>query len=129
MWWIVPVGIVVYIIIRFVIDSNEQSSEMEKSGGMKVKYATLIDGLLQQVPNIKIQKETPTCIELSANFMVEGMSGTYYVFINHLFNNKLNVQIWVKPWNAQQVKLIDNMFEQNMPQGEILRALVAFMGL
>lgn len=129
MWWIVPVGIVVYIIIRFVIDSNEQSSEMEKSGGMKVKYATLIDGLLQQVPNIKIQKETPTCIELSANFMVEGMSGTYYVFINHLFNNKLNVQIWVKPWNAQQVKLIDNMFEQNMPQGEILRALVEFMGL
>ena len=119
----------VYIIIRFVIDSNEQSSEMEKSGGMKVKYATLIDGLLQQVPNIKIQKETPTCIELSANFMVEGMSGTYYVFINHLFNNKLNVQIWVKPWNAQQVKLIDNMFEQNMPQGEILRALVEFMGL
>lgn len=82
MWWIV-VGIIVFIIIKFVNDSNKQANAVAKQGGMRTKYSTLVKFLLNQDPHARIIQETSTFISVGAS----GMSGSTVFFIQQTYGS------------------------------------------
>lgn len=127
-WWIIIVGIVIYIIIRFAIDYAKMNSGMKKKGGIRAVYATLINGLISKYPNIKVVKETPTSIEFNLNFTTCGLNGIYGIFVNYAFD-ALNVQIFLKPGSAKPAKLIDKDFDHSFTQEQILDAITEFIGV
>ncbi|HJG14286.1 MAG TPA: hypothetical protein K8V07_20480 [Bacteroides xylanisolvens] len=81
MWWIIVIGIVVIMLIRFANDSNKQANAIIKQGGMKVKYKTLINYLLSQDPNAKIVQETNTLISIG----LLGISGSTIFIVSQAY--------------------------------------------
>ena len=81
MWWIIVIGIVVIMLIRFANDSNKQANAVIKQGGMRVKYKTLVNYLLKQDPNAKITQETNTLITIG----LYGISGSTVFIISQAY--------------------------------------------
>ena len=63
--------IIVIMIIRFAKDSFQQSDKVIKEGGMRKKYATIVNWVLDSHPDAKISNETNTSIMVG----VKGVSG------------------------------------------------------
>lgn len=64
--------IIVIMIIRFAKDSYRQSDKVTKEGGMREKYATIVNWMLNSHPDAKVSNETSTAIMVG----VKGVSGT-----------------------------------------------------
>ncbi|WP_288316090.1 hypothetical protein [uncultured Mediterranea sp.] len=64
MWWILFIGLIVFIGIKFIIDYNKQANYVAKQGGMKRKYGTLINYLLALHEENRILQEGTTHIRL-----------------------------------------------------------------
>lgn len=64
MWWIIIIGIVLFIIIKFVSDRNEQADAVAKQGGMRKKYRTLVNYALAGHANSHIISEDGTVITI-----------------------------------------------------------------
>ena len=62
MIWIIVIGTVVFILGRFLFDTNQQANQVKKEGGMRVKYKILIDELLSGDPKTQVFKETSSSI-------------------------------------------------------------------
>lgn len=60
--------VVVYVLIKFFNANDEQSAKVQSVGGMKVKYATLINKIMAADPKFKIVDSGKTHITI-------GMSG------------------------------------------------------
>lgn len=55
MVWVIIIGLVVFIIYKFLSDRNKLLNNIAREGGMKFKYRILIEGLLEG-PNAKIEE-------------------------------------------------------------------------
>lgn len=75
MWWIIIIGIVVIMLIRFASDYNKQANTVIKQGGMRGKYKTLINHILRQDSSARIIQETNTFISVG----LTGISWLYYI--------------------------------------------------
>ena len=64
MWWIIIIGIVLFIIIKFVSDRNKQADAVAKQGGMRKKYRTLVNYALAGHANSHIISEDGTGITI-----------------------------------------------------------------
>lgn len=53
MIWIIVIGVIAFIVIKFFLDWNKQSSKLATEGGVKTKYSKLIE-LLQSNSSPKI---------------------------------------------------------------------------
>lgn len=53
MIWIIVIGIIVFVVVKFLLDWNRQSSKLATQGGVKTKYSKLIE-LLQSNSSPKI---------------------------------------------------------------------------
>lgn len=91
MWWMVIIAAIVFMVIKFVYDSNKQADAVAKQGGMRVKYATLINYLLSSDPKCRIIQETSTFISVG----VSGISGSTAFFIQQTFGT-VTIQYKVK---------------------------------
>ncbi len=87
MWWVIIIGIVVAVIIKFAYDSNKQAESVSKQGGMRIKYRTLINYVLESDSKAKIFKETSTFISVG----VSSLGGTTVFLIQQTFG-KVNIQ-------------------------------------
>lgn len=85
--WIVITIIVVGIIGKFLYDRNQQSSKIQKEGGMAHKYRTIIDILMSGDPNSKIYKILSDTVTLG----VSSSGGTTLFILTQTFG-KLTVQ-------------------------------------
>ncbi len=83
--------IVVGIIIKFAADSTKQSSEVKSQGGMRKKYATLINHILSSDPKAKIFQEENTFISAG----VSGIAGSTIFYIQQTYGN-VTIQYEVK---------------------------------
>jgi len=83
--------IVVGIIIKFAADSTKQSSEVKSQGGMRKKYATLINHILRSDPKAKIFQEENTFISAG----VSGIAGSTIFYIQQTYGN-VTIQYEVK---------------------------------
>ena len=65
MLWIVIIAIVVIVMIRFASDNNKQANAVAKQGGMRKKYAVLIN-CLTEGQNCRILQEGGTYIRVGS---------------------------------------------------------------
>ncbi len=87
--WTTILAIITFIIIRFFYDKSKQTSKIALEGGVRIKYAELIEILLNIDPRMKIFQETTDSISLG----VTSSGGTTIFYITQTFN-KVTVE-WV----------------------------------
>ena len=83
--------IVVVIIIKFARDSAKQSYDIKSQGGVRKKYATLIELIMSGDSRSKIFQETNTFISVG----VSGAAGSTIFYIQQTFGN-VTIQYEVK---------------------------------
>lgn len=62
MWWIIIIGVILFVIIKFASDNNKQANAVAKQGGMRNKYRTLVDFALAGHQHSHIVREDGTSI-------------------------------------------------------------------
>ncbi len=62
MWWVIIIGVILFIIIKFASDNNKQANAVAKQGGMRNKYRTLVDFALSGHQHSHIVREDGTSI-------------------------------------------------------------------
>lgn len=80
--WII-VGLIAFSIIKFLISANKQAEEVTKQGGMRVKYRTLVNHVLNSDPKAKIFQETSTLISVG----VSSIGGSTVFYIQQAFGD------------------------------------------
>ena len=78
MWWIIILGLIVFVMIKFASDNHEQSSAVAKQGGMRKKYKRLVDFVLAGNEKAQIMREDGT--SLTVGCVSPGVS-TYFDII------------------------------------------------
>ena len=114
------------LVIRFVIDNNKQKSSIKAVGGMRTKYATLVNACLQS-SNSKILQEMPTFISIGGELVEQGIHVNYAFWIQHTFNNKLNVKYILKVPNTPQKTIDEWNFEQTADQELMVKCLSKYI--
>lgn len=71
MWWILILAIIAWSLFRFFSDSSKQKEKMEKIGGVKEKYSTLVNYFLSGDSKCRIIQETSVFIRMG----VSGLDG------------------------------------------------------
>ena len=117
--WTIIIVIVVFIIGKFVYDSIKQSGEMKAQGGVRTKYAHLIQLLLDSDPRARIIQETNTFV----NVGISGPAGAQSFFLQQTFG-KLTVQIVIKNNPLLGDMTIERTFPENMDQDEMSKELM-----
>lgn len=122
MWIIVLITLVGLIIGKFVYDNIRQNSAMKKAGGMAVKYAELVDACLA-CDGAGILKEKLTFISIGGKVVKHGITVYYAFWIQHTFNNTINVKYVLKGVNMPQRIVQQWNFSQHIPQEEMIKAM------
>lgn len=126
MWIIVLITIVGLIIGKFVYDNIRQNSAMQKAGGMAVKYAELADACLA-CDGAGILQEKLTYISIGGKVVKHGITIYYAFWIQHIFNNTLNVKYVLKGADMPQRIVQQWNFPQHLPQGEMIKAMKKYL--
>ena len=99
---------------------------MKAAGGMRTKYATLVNACLQS-SNSKILQETPTFISIGGELVEQGIHVNYAFWMQHTFNNKLNVKYILKAPNTPQKTIEEWNFEQTTDQELMVKCLNKYL--
>lgn len=83
MWWIIIIGIILYVIIKFASDSNKQADAVAKQGGMRKKYKQLVDFALAGHDQSHVVREDGTSITVGCR----SAGGSTYFDIVQGFGN------------------------------------------
>lgn len=117
--WTVIIVIIVFIIGKFVFDSINQSNEMKAQGGVRTKYAHLIQLLLDSDPRVRVIQATNTFV----NVGISGSAGAQSFLLQQTFG-KLTVQIAIKNNPLLGDMTIERTFPEDMDQGEMIKELM-----
>lgn len=105
------------MLVKFTNDSNKQANAVIKQGGMRRKYKTLINYLLNQDANAKIIQESNTLISIG----LSGISG-YTVFLISQAYGKVHIQ-----WKANSSVLgnhkLEWYFDEFLDQAKIIEKI------
>ena len=117
--WTFIFSIIIIIIGKFIFDSFIQSKKMKEQGGMRKKYAQLIQLILDADPRVKIIQETNTFI----NIGISGAAGAQSFLLQQTFGT-LTVQIIIKNNPLLGNMKIERTFPENMDQKIIMEQLL-----
>ena len=117
MWGFI-ITLVVLIILKFLYDTFKQSSKITSEGGVRIKYATLIEYFLSAHENSRVFQETNTFVSVG----VSGMGGSQIFSIYPSYGNiTITMQIknnpimgnlkkeWTFPEHMNQEDMIINI--------------------
>lgn len=84
MWWIIIIGILGYVIYKFISDNEKLKQSLDKSGGMQEKYAVLLSYLMSS-PSSKITQLSRDSIDVQTNTDYF----QHYFSLLHAFDNNV----------------------------------------
>lgn len=117
--WTFIIIVIGLIVGKFIYDSLSQNKEMKNQGGVRTKYAKLVQALLDSDPRARIIQETNTFV----NVGVSGPAGSQSYFLQQNFG-KLTVQIVVKNNPLLGNMTIERSFPEDMDQDEMINELM-----
>ena len=116
---ILIIFLIVLIVAKFIFDSIKQSKEMKLQGGIRNKYAKLIQMISDSDKRIRIIQETSTFV----NVGISGPAGAQSFLLYQTYG-KLTVQIVIKNNPLLGNMKIERSFPEDMDQEEIMKELI-----
>ena len=105
---------ILYLLIRFFIDLIRQKRKVQKEGGMRVKYAKLVEWIMQEYPGSRIIQEESTFLNVGAL----GMAGTTVFWLTQTWGK---VTIQYKSTNTLMgTTKLEWEFHEDMPQEQMI---------
>lgn len=105
---------ILYLLIRFFIDLIRQKRKVQKEGGMRVKYAKLVEWIMQEYPSSRIIQEESTFLNIGAL----GMAGTTVFWLTQTWGK---VTIQYKSTNTLMgTTKLEWEFHEDMPQEQMI---------
>ena len=105
---------ILYLLIRFFIDLIRQKRKVQKEGGMRVKYAKLVEWIMQEYPSSRIIQEESTFLNVGAL----GMAGTTVFWLTQTWG-KVTIQYKSTNTLMGTIKL-EWEFHEDMPQEQMI---------
>lgn len=116
MIWIIIVAIIVFIAFKIGSTSGQVVGSVNNSGGMRVKYARLLENILGGHKDSKVFVETRTYLRAG----VSNYGGTTLVHIQQSTGNKVIIQYEVKDNPAVPAFQLEWVFPDDMDQDEMM---------
>lgn len=117
MWWVIIIGVIAIMFIKFANDSNKQANAVIKQGGMRRKYKTLINHILNQDANARIIQESNTLISIG----LSGISGSTVFLISQAYG-KVHIQ-WKANSNVFGNHQLEWYFDEFLDQAKIIEKI------
>lgn len=116
MIWIIIVAIIVFIAFKIGSTSGQVVGSVNNSGGMRVKYARLLENILSGHKDSKVFVETRTYLRAG----VSNYGGTTLLHIQQSTGNKVIIQYEVKDNPAVPAFQLEWVFPDDMDQDEMM---------
>lgn len=116
MIWIIIVAIIVFIAFKIGSTSGQVVGSVNNSGGMRVKYARLLENILGGHKDSKVFVETRTYLRAG----VSNYGGTTLFHIQQSTGNKVIIQYEVKDNPAVPAFQLEWVFPDDMEQNEMM---------
>lgn len=116
MIWIIIVAIIVFIAFKIGSTSGQAVGSVNNSGGMRVKYARLLENILGGHKDSKVFVETRTYLRAG----VSNYGGTTLFHIQQSTGNKVIIQYEVKDNPAVPAFQLEWVFPDDMDQNEMM---------
>lgn len=116
MIWIIIVAIIVFIAFKIGSTSGQVVGSVNNSGGMRVKYARLLENILGGHKDSKVFVETRTYLRAG----VSNYGGTTLFHIQQSTGNKVIIQYEVKDNPAVPAFQLEWGFPDDMDQDEMM---------
>ena len=116
MIWVIIVAIIVFIAFKIGSTSGQVVGSVNNSGGMRVKYARLLENILGGHKDSKVFVETRTYLRAG----VSNYGGTTLFHIQQSTGNKVIIQYEVKDNPAVPAFQLEWVFPDDMDQNEMM---------
>lgn len=116
MIWIIIVAIIIFIAFKIGSTSGQVVGSVNNSGGMRVKYARLLENILSGHKDSKVFVETRTYLRAG----VSNYGGTTLLHIQQSTGNKVIIQYEVKDNPAVPAFQLEWVFPDDMDQDEMM---------
>lgn len=116
MIWVIIVAVIVFIAFKIGSTSGQVVESVNNSGGMRVKYARLLENILSGHKDSKVFVETRTYLRAG----VSNYGGTTLFHIQQSTGNKVIIQYEVKDNPAVPAFQLEWVFPGDMDQDEIM---------
>lgn len=116
MIWIIIVAIIVFIAFKIGSTSGQVVGSVNNSGGMRVKYARLLENILGGHKESKVFVETRTYLRAG----VSNYGGTTLFHIQQSTGNKVIIQYEVKDNPAVPAFQLEWVFPDDMDQNKMM---------
>lgn len=116
MIWVIIVTVIVFIAFKIGSTSGQVVGSVNNSGGMRVKYARLLENILSGHKDSKVFVETRTYLRAG----VSNYGGTTLFHIQQSTGNKVIIQYEVKDNPAVPAFQLEWVFPDDMDQDEMM---------
>lgn len=116
MIWVIIVAVIVFIAFKIGSTSGQVVGSVNNSGGMRVKYARLLENILNGHKDSKVFVETRTYLRAG----VSNYGGTTLFHIQQSTGNKVIIQYEVKDNPAVPAFQSEWVFPDDMDQDEMM---------
>lgn len=116
MIWVIIVVVIVFIAFKIGSTSGQVVGSVNNSGGMRVKYARLLENILGGHKDSKVFVETRTYLRAG----VSNYGGTTLFHIQQSTGNKVIIQYEVKDNPAVPAFQLEWVFPDDMDQNEMM---------
>lgn len=116
MIWVIIVAVIVFIAFKIGSTSGQVVGSVNNCGGMRVKYARLLENILSGHKDSKVFVETRTYLRAG----VSNYGGTTLFHIQQSTGNKVIIQYEVKDNPAVPAFQLEWVFPDDMDQDEMM---------
>ena len=116
MIWVIIVAVIVFIAFKIGSTSGQVVGSVNNCGGMRVKYARLLENILSGHKDSKVFVETRTYLRAG----VSNYGGTTLFHIQPSTGNKVIIQYEVKDNPAVPAFQLEWVFPDDMDQNEMM---------
>lgn len=116
MIWVIIVAVIVFIAFKIGSTSGQVVGSVNNCGGMRVKYARLLENILSGHKDSKVFVETRTYLRAG----VSNYGGTTLFHIQQSTGNKVIIQYEVKDNPAVPAFQLEWAFPDDMDQNEMM---------
>ena len=116
MIWVIIVAVIVFIAFKIGSTSGQVVGSVNNCGGMRVKYARLLENILSGHKDSKVFVETRTYLRAG----VSNYGGTTLFHIQQSTGNKVIIQYEVKDNPAVPAFQLEWVFPDDMDQNDMI---------
>lgn len=116
MIWVIIVAVIVFIAFKIGSTSGQVVGSVNNCGGMRVKYARLLENILSGHKDSKVFVETRTYLRAG----ISNYGGTTLFHIQQSTGNKVIIQYEVKDNPAVPAFQLEWVFPDDMDQNEMM---------